>query len=103
MTAAGVPVPLWAPCAAAQERTLEVPPALTARAAAGLRSPAAVGGGGVRCGGGSGESKEEGERWWGELRKLKERVFLCSSFLLSFALSFALSSSSYLKASRQGG
>jgi hypothetical protein len=41
-TAAGVPVPLCAPWAAAHERTLEVPPALTARAAAGLSSPAAV-------------------------------------------------------------
>ena len=41
-TAAGRPVPLCSPWAAAQERTLEVPPALTARAAAGLRSPAAV-------------------------------------------------------------
>ena len=41
-TEAGVPVPLCAPCEAAQARTLEVPPALTARAAAGLRSPEAV-------------------------------------------------------------
>ena len=37
-------MPLYDPCEAAQERTLEVPPALTERAAAGLRSPAAGGG-----------------------------------------------------------
>ena len=66
-TAAAAPVPLWAPWAAAQERTLEVPPALTARAAAGLRSPAAevffffffFGGGG---GGGLRSRGEEGEK-----------------------------------------
>ena len=65
-TAAAAPVPLWAPWAAAQERTLEVPPALTARAAAGLRSPAAEvffffffwGGGGD----GLWSSGEEGEK-----------------------------------------
>ena len=65
-TAAAAPVPLWAPWAAAQERTLEVPPALTARAAAGLRSPAAevfffffFGGGG---GDGLRSRGEEGEK-----------------------------------------
>ena len=66
-TAAAAPVPLWAPWAAAQERTLEVPPALTARAAAGLRSPAAEvfffffffwgGGGGLRSRGEEGEKR----------------------------------------------
>lgn len=75
-TAAGVPVPLWAPCAAAQERTLEVPPALTERAAAGLRSPAAV----VVVGGVAEvrvkvvESKKE-ERGGGELKRKKKEAF----------------------------